>query len=137
MPQDHIYCRSLNPVCLFYTSKGLHYFGQLHENGLLKVAFDQLTEGQLEFVELPQHFDSIVIDDDEKRRDYAVLSGKTEMEQNLKKHFPDDVKAVEEFFKIMKVERLISLNQTGRCLHWQWVDRMNLQCVSYCARLPV
>ncbi len=83
------------------------------------MAFDQLTEGQLEFVELPQHFDSIVIDDDEKRRDYAVLSGKTEMEQNLKKHFPDDVKAVEEFFKIMKVERLISLNQTGRCLHWQ------------------
>lgn len=95
--------------CHTFTEKGfefdvgLHYFGQLHENGLLKVALDQITEGQLEFVELPQHFDSIVIDDSEKRRDYAVLSGKTEMEQNLKKHFPDDVKAVEEFFKIMKV----------------------------------
>lgn len=89
---------------LFCMPKGLHYFGQLHENGLLKVAMDQITEGQLEYVELPQHFDSIVIDDSEKRRDYAILSGKTEMEQNLKKYFPDDGKAVEEFFKMMKVE---------------------------------
>ncbi|XP_043086966.1 inactive all-trans-retinol 13,14-reductase [Puntigrus tetrazona] len=95
--------------CHTFTEKGfefdvgLHYFGQLHENGLLKVAFDQITEGQLEFVELPQHFDSVVIDDNGERRDYAVLSGKSEMEQNLKKCFPDDVRAVEEFFKIMKV----------------------------------
>ncbi|RXN25953.1 all-trans-retinol 13,14-reductase [Labeo rohita] len=102
--------------CHTFTEKGfefdvgLHYFGQLHENGLLKVAMDQITEGQLEFAELPQHFDSIVIDDDKKRRDYAVLSGKTEMEQNLKKLFPDDVKAVEEFFKIMKV--------TARKIHY-------------------
>ncbi|XP_067286043.1 inactive all-trans-retinol 13,14-reductase [Pseudorasbora parva] len=95
--------------CHTFTEKGfefdvgLHYFGQLHENGLLKIAFDQITEGQLEFVELKQHFDSIVIEDRAERRDYAILSGRTEMEQNLKKQFPDDVKAVEEFFKIMKV----------------------------------
>lgn len=111
--------------------KGLHYFGQLHENGLLKVAMDQITEGQLEYVELPQHFDSIVIDDSEKRRDYAILSGKTEMEQNLKKYFPDDGKAVEEFFKIMKVEHaypsshVFKLNQ---CLRLQLVDWKNAQC---------
>uniref|UniRef100_A0A8C2JP11 Si:ch1073-13h15.3 n=1 Tax=Cyprinus carpio TaxID=7962 RepID=A0A8C2JP11_CYPCA len=102
--------------CHTFTEKGfefdvgLHYFGQLHENGLLKVAMDQITEGQLEYVELPQHFDSIVIDDSEKWRDYAILSGKTEMEQNLKKYFPDDGKAVEEFFKIMKV--------TARKIHY-------------------
>ncbi|XP_052467048.1 inactive all-trans-retinol 13,14-reductase [Carassius gibelio] len=102
--------------CHTFTEKGfefdvgLHYFGQLHENGLLKVAMDQITEGQMEYVELPQHFDSIVIGDSEKRRDYAILSGKTEMEQNLKKIFPDDVKAVEEFFKIMKV--------TARKIHY-------------------
>ncbi|KAK7134228.1 hypothetical protein R3I93_017592 [Phoxinus phoxinus] len=95
--------------CHTFTEKGfefdvgLHYFGQLHENGMLKVAFDQITEGQMEFVELKQHFDSIVIEDGEKNRDYTILSGKTEMEHNLKKQFPDDVKAIEEFFKIMKI----------------------------------
>lgn len=95
--------------CHTFTEKGfefdvgLHYFGQLHENGLLKVAMDQISEGQLEFVELPQHFDSIVIDDKGKRRDYPILSGRVEMEQNLKKLFPNDVKAVEEFFKVMKL----------------------------------
>lgn len=55
-------------------------------------------------MELKQHFDSIVIEDKEEPREYAILSGKTEMERNLKKQFPDDVKALEEFFKIMKVE---------------------------------
>lgn len=57
----------------------------------------------MEFVELKQHFDSIVVEDGEEQREYTVLSGKTEMERNLKKQFPDDVKAIEEFFKIMKV----------------------------------
>lgn len=57
----------------------------------------------MEFVELKQHFDSIVIEDGEEQRDYTIFSGKTEMERNLKKQFPDDVKAIEEFFKIMKV----------------------------------
>lgn len=83
---------------------GLHYIGQLHENSLFKVAMDQITEGQLEFVEIDQHFDNLVIGTGEERRDYSIYTGKTEMEQHLKKQFPEDVKAVEEFFKIMKVE---------------------------------
>ncbi|TRY60605.1 hypothetical protein DNTS_007566 [Danionella cerebrum] len=95
--------------CHTFTEKGfefdvgVHYFGQLHENGLFKVAFDQITEGQLEFVELPQYFDSVVIDDGEKLIDYPVLSGKVEMMKNLKKLFPDDHKAIDEFFKVMKL----------------------------------
>ncbi|XP_062382908.1 inactive all-trans-retinol 13,14-reductase-like [Sardina pilchardus] len=94
--------------CHTFTEKGfefdvgLHYLGQLHENGMLKVAFDQLTEGQLEFVPLPQHFDTIHIGLGEERREYSLYTGKTEMEAHLKKQFPDDTEAVEEFFRLMK-----------------------------------
>ncbi|XP_030630929.1 inactive all-trans-retinol 13,14-reductase [Chanos chanos] len=82
---------------------GMHYIGQLHENSLFRIAFDQITEGQLEFVELEKHFDTIVIGTGEQRRDYTIHTGKTEMLEHLKKQFPNDTNALEEFFKIMKV----------------------------------
>ena len=83
--------------------EGLHYIGQLHENSLLRIAFDQITEGQLEFVELDQHFDTIQIGLGEEKREYTIFTGKTEMEAHLKKQFPDDIAAIETFFRIMKV----------------------------------
>lgn len=88
---------------LAVSSTGLHYIGQLHENSLLRIAFDQLSEGQLEFQQLKQHFDTVHIGLDDHRRAYTILSGKTEMKDHLKKQFPEDTEAIEAFFKIMKV----------------------------------
>ncbi|XP_068610687.1 inactive all-trans-retinol 13,14-reductase [Brachionichthys hirsutus] len=82
---------------------GLHYIGQLHENSLLRIAFDQISEGQLEFQQLHQHFDAIHIGTGDDKRSYNILSGKTEMKANLQKQFPDDAEAIETFFKIMKI----------------------------------
>ncbi|CAJ1080083.1 inactive all-trans-retinol 13%2C14-reductase [Xyrichtys novacula] len=82
---------------------GLHYIGQLHENSLLRIAFDQITEGQLEFQELKPHFDTIQIGLGDDKREYTVISGKTEMEAHLLKQFPDDTEAIKTFFKIMKL----------------------------------
>lgn len=89
----------------FGSSAGLHYIGQLHENSLLRIAFDQLTEGQLEFQQLNQHFDTVHIGLDDHKRAYTILSGKTEMKEHLMKQFPEDTEAIETFFKIMKVPR--------------------------------
>uniref|UniRef100_A0AAZ3NMC1 Si:ch1073-13h15.3 n=1 Tax=Oncorhynchus tshawytscha TaxID=74940 RepID=A0AAZ3NMC1_ONCTS len=72
-------------------------------SSLLRIVFDQITEGQLEFVELDQHFDTIQIGEGEDKREYTILSGKTELEAHLKNQFPDGVTAIETFFKIMKV----------------------------------
>lgn len=88
---------------LFSPCPGLHYIGQLHENSLLRIAFDQITEGQLEFQKLDQHFDTIQIGLGEEKREYTIFTGKTEMEAHLKKQFPDDTAAIRKFFKIMKV----------------------------------
>uniref|UniRef100_A0AAZ3QML2 Si:ch1073-13h15.3 n=1 Tax=Oncorhynchus tshawytscha TaxID=74940 RepID=A0AAZ3QML2_ONCTS len=84
----------------------MHYFGvNTFEmtSSLLRIVFDQITEGQLEFVELDQHFDTIQIGEGEDKREYTILSGKTELEAHLKNQFPDGVTAIETFFKIMKV----------------------------------
>ncbi|XP_063077026.1 inactive all-trans-retinol 13,14-reductase-like [Engraulis encrasicolus] len=82
---------------------GLHYVGQMHENGLTKVAIDQITEGQLEFVKLDQHINTMHIGQGDDCRTYTLLSGETEMEAHLKKQFPNDAQAVENFFKLMKL----------------------------------
>ncbi|XP_063063660.1 inactive all-trans-retinol 13,14-reductase-like [Engraulis encrasicolus] len=87
----------------FEFDRDLHYIGQMHENGLTKVAIDQITEGQLEFDELDQHFTTIHIGQGDELRKYTLLSGKTEMEAHLKKQFPNDTQAVENFFKLMKL----------------------------------
>ncbi|KPP64200.1 putative all-trans-retinol 13,14-reductase [Scleropages formosus] len=95
--------------CHTFTEKGfefdvgLHYIGQLHENSLFRIAIDQITEGQLELVKLDQHFDTIIIGTGDKCRDYHIYTGKTEMAERLKEQFPDDTKAIDAFFKIMKI----------------------------------
>uniref|UniRef100_A0A3P9LN49 Si:ch1073-13h15.3 n=1 Tax=Oryzias latipes TaxID=8090 RepID=A0A3P9LN49_ORYLA len=82
---------------------GLHYIGQVHENSLLRITFDQITEGQLEFQELNPHFDTVVIGQGKDKREYTIVSGKTEMKTHLMKQFPDETEAIETFFKIMKL----------------------------------
>lgn len=101
----------------FFSFAGLHYIGQLHENSLLRIAFDQLTEGQLEFQQLKQHFDTIRIGLGDHKREYTILSGKTEMKDHLKKQFPEDTEAIETFFKIMKVARCPGSTSTHSFLH--------------------
>lgn len=96
------FCFNYMTYCI-PSSLGLHYIGQLHENSLLRIAFDQISEGQLEFQKLNQHFDTIFIGPENEKRQYTIISGKTEMKAHLLKQFPNDTEAIETFFKIMKV----------------------------------
>ncbi|XP_068605983.1 all-trans-retinol 13,14-reductase-like [Brachionichthys hirsutus] len=81
---------------------GIHYLGQLHENSLLRVALDQITEGQLQFTPLEQHFDTVLLGQPDQRREYHIHSGKTEMAACLKKQFPEEGEAIDDFMRLMK-----------------------------------
>ncbi|XP_056611673.1 inactive all-trans-retinol 13,14-reductase-like [Triplophysa dalaica] len=87
----------------FEFDSGFHYVGQLHENGFLKVALDLITDGQVHFAEQDAHVDTVVIGKGKQRKEYTIYSGKRQMEAYLTKQFPNDTKAVEELFKIMKI----------------------------------
>nr|XP_020505268.1 all-trans-retinol 13,14-reductase-like [Labrus bergylta]XP_029136200.1 all-trans-retinol 13,14-reductase-like [Labrus bergylta] len=82
---------------------GIHYLGQLHENSMLKVALDQITDGQLQFTRLEQHFDTLILGQHDKRREYHIHAGKTEMAASLKKQFPGEEDSIDEFARLMKV----------------------------------
>ncbi|CAB1452055.1 unnamed protein product [Pleuronectes platessa] len=81
---------------------GIHYLGQLHENSLLRITMDQITEGQLQFTRLGEQFDTLILGQEEQRREYHIHSGKTEMAESLKKQFPGEEKAIDEFMRLMK-----------------------------------
>ncbi|XP_041634348.1 all-trans-retinol 13,14-reductase-like [Cheilinus undulatus] len=82
---------------------GIHYLGQLHENSLLKVALDQITDGQLQFTRLEQHFDTLILGQHDERREYQIHAGKTEMAASLKKQFPGEEDSIDEFMRLMKL----------------------------------
>lgn len=67
------------------------------------MVLDQITEGQLQFAPLEQHYDSLVIGQGEDRREYHLLSGKTEMRECLRRQFPKDTEAVDELMRLVKV----------------------------------
>ncbi|MGH0131862.1 UNVERIFIED_CONTAM: hypothetical protein FKN15_047965 [Acipenser sinensis] len=81
---------------------GVHYLGQLHENGMLRVILDQISEGQLDFVPLEQHYDTIIIGEKEDTRLYHMYSGKTEFAEALRRQFPEETQAIDKFMKLMK-----------------------------------
>lgn len=87
---QQIFSHRLYPLPL----SGIHYLGQLHENSMFRVALDQISEGQIQFSSMEQHFDTLILGQSEGRRDYHILSGKTEMAESLKRQFPDDVEAL-------------------------------------------
>uniref|UniRef100_A0A3Q2PWT5 Putative all-trans-retinol 13,14-reductase n=1 Tax=Fundulus heteroclitus TaxID=8078 RepID=A0A3Q2PWT5_FUNHE len=76
--------------------RGIHYLGQLHENSLLKVALDQITEGQLHLASLASFIHFVIL------REYHIHAGKTEMAVCLKKQFPEEEEAIDKFMKLMK-----------------------------------
>ncbi|KAG5280211.1 hypothetical protein AALO_G00086280 [Alosa alosa] len=107
---------------------GIHYLGQLHENSLLSVVLDQITEGQLQFARLEQHFDTVVIGQGEGRREYHVVSGKTEMHECLSKQFPEDTMAVDEFMKLMKLSARHTPLFAMLKLLPLWLTRLVIRC---------
>ncbi|XP_063815968.1 all-trans-retinol 13,14-reductase-like [Pseudophryne corroboree] len=77
---------------------GLHYVGQMHEGGMLRVIMDQLTEGQLQWNRLGNQYDSVIVG----HRVYRLYAGKTEFPDALKKQFPGEEEAIDKFTALMK-----------------------------------
>ncbi|XP_029819390.1 all-trans-retinol 13,14-reductase [Manacus vitellinus] len=79
--------------------RGIHYVGQLHEGSLLRVALDQLTDGQLCWQRLPDPYDEVTLGP----RRYQLRAGKVAFVTALEEQFPAEKAAIREFMKISKV----------------------------------
>ncbi|XP_073539348.1 all-trans-retinol 13,14-reductase-like isoform X2 [Phyllobates terribilis] len=77
---------------------GLHYVGQMHEGGMLRVIMDQLTDGQLQWNRLGDQYDSVIIG----HKLYRLYAGKHEFPNTLKKQFPGEEEAIDKFVTLLK-----------------------------------
>ncbi|XP_041942341.1 all-trans-retinol 13,14-reductase [Alosa sapidissima] len=94
--------------CHTFTEKGfefdvgIHYIGDLLEHKPFRCMLDQLTNGQLQWEPLDNPYDTVVIGPPENRRTYPIYSGRDRFPQELKKCFPGEEKAIDEYMRLVK-----------------------------------
>ncbi|KAI6072666.1 All-trans-retinol 13,14-reductase-like protein [Aix galericulata] len=78
---------------------GIHYVGQMHEGSMLRVALDQLTDGQLRWQRLPDPYDEVALGP----RRYQLRAGKAAFAAALEEQFPTEKEAIREFMRLSKM----------------------------------
>ncbi|XP_049600054.1 all-trans-retinol 13,14-reductase isoform X2 [Syngnathus scovelli] len=93
--------------CHTFTEKGfefdvgIHYVGDLQDHKPFRCMLDQMTDGQLQWEPLENPFDHVVIGPPEKRRRYPIYSGRTRFPEELKKCFPGEEAAIDEYMRLV------------------------------------
>nr|XP_038024528.1 all-trans-retinol 13,14-reductase-like isoform X2 [Anas platyrhynchos] len=78
---------------------GIHYVGQMHEGSMLRVALDQLTDGQLRWQRLPDPYDEVTLGPHR----YQLRAGKATFAAALEEQFPAEKEAIREFMRLSKM----------------------------------
>uniref|UniRef100_A0A8C8JX28 All-trans-retinol 13,14-reductase n=1 Tax=Oncorhynchus tshawytscha TaxID=74940 RepID=A0A8C8JX28_ONCTS len=95
--------------CHTFTEKGfefdvgIHYIGDLLEHKPFRCMLDQLTNGQLQWEPLDNPFDQVVLGPPGNRRTYPIYSGRNRFPDELKKLFPGEEAAIDEYMRLVKV----------------------------------
>ncbi|XP_078454598.1 all-trans-retinol 13,14-reductase [Lampetra fluviatilis] len=85
---------------------GIHYIGEMHKNSVSRTLIDQLTDGQLQWVELDDPFDTVVFGDPAAPRLVVPLySGRRRFWDELHAAFPKDTKAIDKFHSLLQEVR--------------------------------
>jgi len=78
---------------------GLHYVGQVQdETSVVRKAFDQITNGQLQWEPMPDVYDRFVIGD----QVYEFVSGTDRFRDRLHDYFPGESVAIDEYLKALQ-----------------------------------
>uniref|UniRef100_H3AY50 Retinol saturase, tandem duplicate 2 n=1 Tax=Latimeria chalumnae TaxID=7897 RepID=H3AY50_LATCH len=86
----------------FEFDTGLHYVGEMHEFSPLQIALDQITDGQLQWANMENNFDTLILGDKKTGCRYRFYSGKPKYVESLKSQFPYEKEATDKFFKLVK-----------------------------------
>jgi len=70
---------------------------------------DQLTDGQLQWEPLDNPYDHVVLGPPDNRRVYPIYSGRERFPAELKRCFPGEEKAIDEYIRLVKVLWLFCL----------------------------
>lgn len=75
---------------------GVHYIGEVHREGsLLRRMFDDISDGSLEWEDMGEVFDTVIVDGER----YELVKGRRAMRERLHGYFPDDRDAIDGYFE--------------------------------------
>lgn len=78
---------------------GIHYVGEMHKNGMMRVIMDQLTDGQLDWAPMENPYDVISVGG----REYNLCSRRETFAKELERQFPEEKEAIKKFMRLSKV----------------------------------
>ncbi|MCJ8170428.1 phytoene desaturase family protein [Atopomonas sediminilitoris] len=77
---------------------GVHYIGEVHKPwSVIRRVFDVITDGQLEWAEMDQHYDHIVIGG----KEFRYLAGRDAFKEEIKRHFPEESAAIDRYVDLI------------------------------------
>ena len=78
---------------------GVHYIGQVMDPASpVRQAFDDLTNAQLEWADMGEIYDKVIIGDDE----YEFVKGKENWRARMHEYFPDDREAIDGYLDVIR-----------------------------------
>ncbi|XP_002732825.2 all-trans-retinol 13,14-reductase-like [Saccoglossus kowalevskii] len=103
--------------------QGIHYIGGMRNLTNFKVYIDHITDGQLQWTGVVEPYDTVVIGDNEKARHYPMYGGKDEFKQSLLDKFPQEKKAIDKYFDLLKATRASALGHVmAKIVPTWWID---------------
>ena len=77
---------------------GIHYIGDVQRpNSAIKRMFDYVTDGQLEWADMGEVYDRIIIGEDA----YDFVKGVENFKEKMKGYFPEEEKAIDEYVRMV------------------------------------
>jgi all-trans-retinol 13,14-reductase len=78
---------------------GVHYIGQVQDPASpLRAAFDNLTDGRLQWRPMPEVYDRVLLGD----REYQFVAGRERFREHLKSYFPREAGAIDRYFRAVQ-----------------------------------
>jgi len=84
---------------------GLHYIGQVGRGSMLRALFDEITGGELEWAEMGEVYDTVVIG----RERFEYVAGREAWRERMLQYFPDEKEAIDSYLE--RVREAIGASQ--------------------------
>lgn len=85
----------------FEFDTGIHYIGNMTAESRSCMLLDQLTDGQLDWVQMDDEFDVVAIGESAKPRLFPMKSGQEQYRNNLIKMFPKEEAAISKYLDLV------------------------------------
>jgi len=83
---------------------GVHYVGRVGKKGSLTNLFNLISNKKLEWDYMGEIYDVVYIG----KKKYNIVSGKENFRKQLKKYFPNDCKAIDQYLRLIRKHNFIS-----------------------------